>query len=134
GRGCVGGDGSAEVGHVAPYPLLLGGVPPDQLLPLAPRLPRRVGRGPVVEDPPVGRPGESPPMAEVVLGLGLLPAQGQVLPVLGIDAGVDPVPAGGGAVVLEVAERLDQLPLLVEELARLVLVRDVVGRAAVAFL
>ena len=35
-------------------------VPPDPLLPLAPRVCRPVGRGAVVHDAPVGRPGEAP--------------------------------------------------------------------------
>src|SRR5207244_10822306 len=108
------------------------GVPPDELLLLAPGLARGIGGGAIVDDPPVRRPDEAPAVAEVVALLGLFASQGQVLALLGVDAGVDPVAAGGRGVVPPVADRLERLALLVEGL--IVLVRAVVGRVAVALL
>ena len=46
------------------------GIPPDELLLLAPRLAREVGGGAVVDDAAVGRPREAPAVAEVVLLVG----------------------------------------------------------------
>src|SRR5207249_10611397 len=89
-------------------------------------------RSAIVDDPSVRRPGEAPTVAEVVARLGLLASEGHVLALLGVDAGVDPVAARGGPVVAQVAERLEWLARLVE--GRAVLVREVLGRVAVALL
>src|SRR6266702_6056064 len=83
-----------------PGPPLLSEIPPDQGLALAPRLAIRVGRGPVVEDPPVGRPGPAPFRGHpVLLAAGLTP--GRLVDPAGVDAAVDPAAAGGGSVVGE---------------------------------
>src|SRR5262249_53597742 len=112
------------------------GVPPDELLLLAPGLPVRVRRRSVVEDPPVGRPGERPAVTERILLVRRL-AAGRLVDELALrrlvhDAGVDPASRRGRAVVLEVAEGRDGLVLLVLELA--VGARDVLGRVAVDLL
>src|SRR5260370_13460455 len=56
-----------EVRHVHPCPGTGAGVPPDVLLSLRPGLAGRVGRGPVVEDAPVTRPGEAPLGIDVIV-------------------------------------------------------------------
>src|SRR5205823_11669950 len=48
----------AEVRDVVAHPLLRFGVPPDELLLLAPGLARGIGGGAIVDDPPVCRPDE----------------------------------------------------------------------------
>src|SRR5437016_8169004 len=91
-----------EIGHVVARPLLRLLVPPDQFLPLAPRLAVRRRGAAVVEDAPVERPGVSPAMSVGPLWLAL------VRLVLAVeDAAVDPAAAGGGAVGFEVGEALD---------------------------
>ena len=91
-----------EVGHVVadPAPLVL--VPPDELLALRPGAAVGIGRGPVVEDPAVGRPGEGPAGVIGVLAgpVGLARAR-DVVAVARVDAAIHPAAAGGGAVVLQ---------------------------------
>ena len=58
--GCVGPLGEREVRNVVSYPLSLGLVPPDPLLPLAPGPPGRIRGGAVVQHPAVRRPGPAP--------------------------------------------------------------------------
>src|SRR5712691_4547547 len=83
----------------------LGAIPPYPLLALAPRAALWVGRRAVVEDPAIGRPRPAP--LELSAGdarrVGLL-ARGQVSIRRGEHAAVDPGGAGGGPVVLEIAE------------------------------
>src|SRR4029078_13402290 len=70
----------------------------------------RRGRGAVVENAPVCRPGVGP--VEVRAGPAVrvgLAAGGPVLPLLRIDGAVDPGRAGRRAVVLQVAEGRQQL-------------------------
>ena len=75
-------------------------VPPDQRLALAPRLAVGVGRGAVVQDPPVGRPGPAPLRRDPAL-LGSRLAPRGLVHAVGADAAVDPAAAGRGAVGLE---------------------------------
>src|SRR5256714_14975646 len=79
-----------EVGDVVACPLPFRLVPPDQLLPLAPRLPVRRGGAAVVEDAAVARPGGAPARALAAARLA-----GARLVVAGGDAGGDPAAAGG---------------------------------------
>src|SRR2546423_7951051 len=88
-----------KVRHIEPAPTFLGGIPPDVLLALRPWLSRRIGRGAVVEDATISRPGEAPLRCHVVVRTRLAVA-GQVLPRLGEDTAVDPDAASGGAVLL----------------------------------
>ena len=81
-----------EVRRVRARPLLLLLVPPDELLPLRPRLAVGIGRRAVVEQSPVGRPRPRPFEGGVVLLPVRLLACGLVL-VLGVDAAVDPAAA-----------------------------------------
>ena len=90
-RAAAGGAVDHEVGHVVTDPASLRLVPPDVLLPFAPRFAVRVGRRPVVEDPPVGRPRPAPfrlapPLAAV------RHAVGRVVHAPGVHPGVDPAP------------------------------------------
>ena len=55
-----------EVGIVEARPFLLLRIPPDELLPLAPRRSVRTRRRAVVENASIGRPGESPAVTEVI--------------------------------------------------------------------
>src|SRR5256886_16981535 len=61
--GVVGALLFCEVGDVVAHPLPFRLVPPDQLLPLAPRLPVRRGGAAVVEDAAGARPPLAPPAA-----------------------------------------------------------------------
>ena len=96
-------------------------------------LPCEVGGGAVVEDAPVGRPREAPAVAQGVLLVGGLAPVGLVeeLAVGPLDdhPRVDPAPARRLAVVGHVAEGVERLALLVDDLA--VLVRDLLGGEAV---
>src|SRR5512143_3339935 len=58
-----------EVGSVVARPLLLGFIPPHQLLALAPRLSVGSGGGAVINNPAAVGPRESPAMTEFALGL-----------------------------------------------------------------
>src|SRR5579864_5483685 len=76
-----------EVRDVQPGPLFVLLIPPNEFLALAPRLPIRTGRGAVIEDAAVRRPGKAPAMSPEVLGIPLVSA---VLTRAREDAGVDP--------------------------------------------
>ena len=91
--------GRLEVRHVLTGPAAGLLVPPDVLLPLAPRLALGVGRGTVVEDPAVQRPRPAPLGGHRVLLLARL-APGGLVDLVGVDAAVDPAAAGRRAVVL----------------------------------
>src|SRR5438270_13466470 len=97
--GCIRRLRLGKVGHIEPAPAFLGGIPPDVLLALRPRLSRRIGRGAVVEDTTISPPGEPPLRSHVVVRTRLAVA-GQVLPRLGEDAAIDPDAASCGAVLL----------------------------------
>ena len=99
-----------EVGHVVPGPLALVRVPPDQRLALAPRLAVGVGRGAVVQDPPVGRPGPAPLRRHPAL-LGSRLAPRRLVHAVGPDPAVDPAAAGGRSVVLELRVGGQRLPV-----------------------
>src|SRR5436190_8186310 len=104
-----------EVGDVVAGPLPFRLVPPDQLLPLAPRLAIRGGGAAVIEDAPVARPGVAPAVAVAA------PRLARVRFVLAVeDAGVDPAAAGGGAVIFQFTEVLDVVAVnLAEDLFHL---------------
>ena len=89
-----------EVGDVVPGPLAGLGVPPHQCLALAPGLAVGVGGGPVVQHPPVRRPGPAPLVRHPVLLAARLAAGGLVDPV-GVDPAVDPAAGRRRAVVLQ---------------------------------
>ena len=101
-----------EVDGIVADPFALALVPPDQPLPLGPRLAVRVGRRAVVQVAPVARPGEAP--AEVrprpVRAVGH-PVARLVVILLRVGAAVDPAAAGGRSVVLELLVALDLLLL-----------------------
>ena len=141
----VGCQERVEVRHVEadPLPGLVfrflsgrGGIPPDQLLLLAPRLAGEVRRCAVVENAPVGRPREAPAVREVIVALGGFARGGLVdeLAVRGLhgNARVDPAAGRRLAVIGELGERGDGLPLPVDHLA--VLVGDFLCRDAVDLL
>src|SRR5207302_48177 len=96
-----------EIRHVLPGPATLLGVPPDVLLALRPGPPRRVGRGPAVEQPPVRRPGP-PPLGchPALLGGGLAPRH--LVHLVRVGAAVDPAAGAGRAVVLELREAAER--------------------------
>src|SRR5690606_38221012 len=80
-------------------------VPPHQtFLHRVPRIARRIGRGTVVENPPVGRPGPGPaeglPHAE---GVGVV-APRHLVALLGPGAAPDPATAGSRAVGAQLTE------------------------------
>src|SRR6266581_5336414 len=127
---CIRRLGEWEVRHVEAGPLLP--IPPDPLLALAPGLACRIGRGPVVQDAPIGRPGEAPvEVGPHDAGWVRLSAGGAVLLRRRKDPRVDPGRARCGAVVLQllgtgqVAARgsLEAVDLL-EDLADVRLVYD----------
>src|ERR1700722_10374310 len=81
--------GYGEIGYIVASPLR--SVPPHPLLPVAPRLPGWIGRGTVVQQPPVGRPGEAPIQLRATLAgrIGLFTG-GKVPVGSRKDTGVDP--------------------------------------------
>jgi hypothetical protein len=100
-----------EVGHVVADPAALLLVPPDPFLPFAPWLAVQVGRRPVVQDPPVGRPRPAP--------LRLAPSRaavghpvGRVVNAAGVDPGVDPAPRGRRSVGAQLGVRRERLTSL----------------------
>src|SRR5699024_8147218 len=99
----IGALGHREVGDVLAGPAAGLLVPPHELLALAPGPAPGVGRGAVVEDPPVGGPGPAPVRGGLALLRAGAAAPGLVDPVR-VDAGVDPAAAAGGAVVLHLRE------------------------------
>src|SRR5438309_5478159 len=98
--------GRRKVRIVAARPLVLRGVPPDELLALAPRLPIRTRRGAVVDDAAVLRPRKPPTMSKEVVRLLALR---KVLALFGIMPAVDPTSGCGRTVVFQVVEVRDQL-------------------------
>src|ERR1700687_5341231 len=100
----LGALGRAKSGTARPLPP----VPPHPLLALAPRPALPVRGGAIVEDPAVGRPRPAPLelRADDAGGIGLL-AGGEIAVLVGEHPAVDPGGAGGGTVVLEVAEAGD---------------------------
>src|SRR5690348_5982044 len=106
------GLGLDEVRRVDAGPRLLLLVPPDVLLALAPGLALGVGGGAVVEDAAVVRPGPAPLLGRrALLAAGLAVRRPVDAP--GVDAGVDPAAAAGGAVGLEIGVHAGQLARLV---------------------
>src|SRR5205085_8576643 len=99
-----------EVGYVLAHPLLLTSVPPDVLLALRPRLPLRVGRRAVVEDPPVQRPRPGPLGSDPALLLARVLARRLVL-LVPVDAAVDPAAGRGRAVGLQVRVGSERTPV-----------------------
>ena len=85
-----------KVGRVEPRPTALLLVPPDQLLALAPGPALRIGAGPVVEDAPVVRPGEAPPVP--VRTVRVAPER-PIHPIGSVAARVDPAAARRRAVL-----------------------------------
>src|SRR5581483_10350180 len=86
-----------EVGSIVACPLLLGVVPPDQRLALAPGFAIRRRGCAVINDAAVVRPSESPAMPEFAFRFALV---GFVQTNLGHDAAIDPAATGCGAVIL----------------------------------
>ncbi len=107
-RGPVGGRlGPLEVRHVRPDPLAALRVPAEVGLAGAPGPTLGVRGRPVVEDPPVGRPGPAPLGGDqILLRAGL--ASGRLIDAVLVDAGVDPAAADGGAVVPQLGERRER--------------------------
>ncbi len=100
-----------EVGHVVTHPATLLLVPPDVLLPLAPGFARRVGRRPVVEDPPVGRPGPAPLRLAPSLAAVRHPV-GRVVHAARVHPGVDPAPGRRRSVGAQLGVRGEQVARL----------------------
>src|SRR5258708_37631490 len=98
----IGTLGFREVGDVVACPLPFRLIPPNELLPLAPR--RSVGRGggAVVEDAPVHRPGITPSVRILPFGSAAIRF---VLAV--VNTRVDPAAGGSRAVGFEFIEVLD---------------------------
>ena len=111
-----------DVGHVVAGPHRA--VPLDQLALRIPGLAVDVRRGAVVEDAPVGRPGERP--AEISAGIARVAgvAPGHHIALLGPAAGIDPAAAGGRAVVAQLPEPVELLALLEHHLGRIDRVGD----------
>src|SRR5580658_5965897 len=90
--------GYGEIRYIVASPLR--SVPPHPLLPFAPWLPGRIGRSAVVQQPPVGRPGEAPIQLRAALAgrIGLF--TGSKVPAGSRkDAGIDPVGTRSRAVI-----------------------------------
>src|SRR5208283_1904773 len=92
----------AHVRYVRAAPL--GAIPGKQLALWVPGLTRRIGRGAVVQDAPVGGPRPSPVerLANAV-GIGVV-APCHEISGLSPGAAKDPATAGGGAIVPELCE------------------------------
>src|ERR1051325_2409518 len=87
-----------EISHVESDPVSFFGIPPDELLSLAPRCALRGGTGAVVENAAIAWPGEAPPVAQIVVRLA---AQGLVHAIAIENAGVNPAAAGGRTIIFQ---------------------------------
>ena len=97
----------AEIRHVELGPGLGRRVPLEQGLVLVPGLALGVHRAAVIDDPAVHRPGPGPVGVDPqAAGVFFVPAGHEVVLLVraGIGPGIDPVAAGGGAVVGELGE------------------------------
>src|SRR5579875_2667458 len=99
-RRIVGSLVQREIGNVVARPLFLFRVPPDVLLALRPGAALRIRRCTVVEDAPVGGPGEAPLQERIAVGVGDTRGRA-VVARLRVDTAVDPGPTGGTAVGFE---------------------------------
>ena len=99
-----------EVGHVVAGPLALLLVPPDVGLALRPGPAGRVGRSPVVEQAPVGRP-RPPPLGGHPALLRARLAAGGLVHAAGEAAAVDPAAAARRAVRLQLGEGRERRPV-----------------------
>src|SRR5262245_59079102 len=88
-RPIIGGSIQNKVGDIVAFPLSCTGIPPDILLVFRPRPSLRIGRCPVVKNPPIARPGPTPFRSYPILLVMRLSASGLVDPI-GIAAGIDP--------------------------------------------
>ena len=121
--------GHRVVRHIGTDPAFT--VPPHQCAVRVPRRAVRAGRGAVVENPPVQRPGPGPAEGDAdVVRVGIVAPIHHVA-LLGPGTGVDPATAGGRAVGTQLAEIVEQLALAADDPP---LVLDVRQRAAVVFL
>ena len=121
-----------EVRHIGAGPL--GAVPPDHLAVRVPGLAGGVAGGAVVQDPPVGGPGERPVdgVAEAG-GVGVVPP-GHHVALLGVGARKEPAAAGGRAVVPELSVAIQLVTLLHDDLGRVFGVGQVFQGLAVVLL
>src|SRR5579863_5250659 len=94
-----------EVGNVQARPFLTFGIPPYQLLALAPGLAVGTGRGAIVDYSPVGRPGEPPSMAIDTFGSTLIRP---IFAGFGKDSGVYPTAASRRPIGFERREPRNQ--------------------------
>ncbi len=118
-----------DVGDVVADPLRPG--PPDQLPLRVPGLAGRIAGGAVVEDAAVRRPREAPARVDPEAARVRRVAPRDQVAGLRERPAEEPVPARGGAVVLQVAERRELLALLGERLRLVLRIRDVGERLAV---
>src|SRR5207302_9602916 len=86
-----------EIGLIVPGPFALGLIPPDQLLPIAPRLAGRAGARSIIYNTAVARPGEAPTMPEEAFRIT---RKRLVDFVRAEDARINPTAAGGRPVSL----------------------------------
>src|SRR5204863_5417243 len=80
-------------------------IPPDEFLLVAPGPPVRSSRRPVVENAPIGRPGEAPSMSVRIARLAIV---GPVLTRSREDAGINPGAARGGSIGLQFSKAANQ--------------------------
>ena len=101
--------GLLQVRDVMAGPLAVFGVPPDEGLALAPGAALWVGRGAVVQHPPIQRPGPAPlPAVRPLLQPGL--AAPGLVHLVGVYPAVDPAAARGAAVRAQVQVPVDRSP------------------------
>src|SRR6266567_2370568 len=91
-----------EAGNVDADPFLR--VPPHQFFPFTPGTSIRPCTGPIVNDAPITRPTEAPAMAEIIFGF---PCIRLVHTIAAENAGVNPTPARGRTVVLEIGKTIE---------------------------
>src|SRR5258708_4837289 len=101
----VWGLGFRKVRNIIPDPaplcsiaIIVKRVPPDVFLALRPRLARRVGRGAIIQNVAVGRPGKAPSKADVLI---TLTAACQVLPLFRHNATENPAATSCTAIGFE---------------------------------
>src|SRR5579885_1082224 len=87
-----------KIWYIVSGPLLLLLIPPDVLFPFRPGTPLRISRSAIIQDAPVGRPGEAPLQIRIAIGYTRCCS---VIARFWIDSAIDPGAAGRAAIAFQ---------------------------------